>query len=258
LARFLRIVESERKKNESQIPKEKEVVIMVIILVALTIIVALSAQAISRYYARKREVISLELAREYGTVSPAVAVPVLGRVPQFPEDFYYHNGHAWMKFEEGNKIRVGLDDFTQQVMGNFDKIEIPLPDGELKQGEVAWKVSNGNRKLSQLAPLGGTVVEVNEKLRRDPTLANRSPYEEGWILKIQAKALNKEMSELMDAFQFKGYFDQCKARLMSSFNNQTLGLAYGDGEEVIQGASSKLDERTWKMLVTQLFHSSTE
>jgi len=230
---------------------------MVIILVALTIFVAISARVIWQYLVREREVSRIELGR-YGTLSPAVAVPVPGRVPQFPEDLYYHNGHAWMKFEEGNRIRVGLDDFTQQVMGNFDKIEIPLPGGELKQGEVAWKVSNGNQKLSQLAPLGGTVVEVNEKLRRDPTLANRSPYEEGWILKIQAKALNKEMPELMDSFQFKAHFDQCKARLMSVFNNQTLGLAYGDGEEVIQGVASKLDEKTWKMLVTQLFHSSSE
>ena len=121
-----------------------------------------------------------------------------------------------MKFEEGNRIKVGLDDFTQQVMGNIDEIEIPLPGGKLNQGEVAWKIRHGERTLSQLAPLGGTVVEVNEKLRRDPTLANRSPYEEGWILKIQTKVLSKEMPELMDSFQFKAHFDQCKATLMSS------------------------------------------
>ena len=30
-----------------------------------------------------------------------------------------------MKLEEGNRIKVGLDDFTQQVMGNIDDIEIP-------------------------------------------------------------------------------------------------------------------------------------
>jgi len=228
---------------------------MVIILVALTIVIAISAQWLIRYLVREREA---TVGRDYAILSPTLAVAVPGRVPQFPEDLYYHKGHAWMKFEEGNKIKVGLDDFTQQVMGTFDKIEIPLPGGELKQGEVAWKISTGNQKLSQLAPLGGTVVEVNEKLRRDPTLANRSPYEEGWIVKIQGKALNKEMPGLMDASQFKAHFDQCKARLMSSFNHETLGLAYGDGGEVVQGAASKLDEKTWKILVTQLFHSSSE
>ena len=231
---------------------------MVVILVVMTIFLAFLVHAILHRLALRRKVSWAKMERNWVGVSPAVAVPVPGRVPQFPDDLYYHNGHAWMKFEEGKRIRVGLDDFTQQVMGNFDQIEIPSPGGELKQGEVAWKVRNGNRKLSQLAPLGGTVVEVNEKLRRDPSLANRSPYEEGWILKIQAKALNKEMPALMDSFQFKAHFDQCKAKLMSFFNNQTLGLAYGDGEEVIKGVASTLDERMWKELVTQLFHSSPE
>ena len=221
---------------------------MVIILVALTFLAVILAQVVSRYWARKREVMY---------VSPAVASDS-GRVVQFPEDIYYHNGHAWMKLEEGNKIRIGLDDFTQQVMGNIDEIEIPPPGDELNQGKVAWKIRHGERTLRQLAPLGGKVLEINGKLKKDPTLANRSPYEEGWILKIQSKALNKEMLELMDSFQFKTHFDQSKAKLMSSFNDQTLGLAYGDGEEVIKGVANKLDDKMWKMLVTQLFHSSPE
>ena len=127
----------------------------------------------------------------------------------------------------------------------------------MTQGEVAWKIRHGERTLSQLAPLGGTVVEINEKLKRDPTLANRSPYEEGWILKIQSKVLSKEMPELMSSLMFKEHFDHSMAKLISSFNNQTLGLVYGDGGE-IEGLASKLDEKMWKMLVTQLFRSPSE
>ena len=102
------------------------------------------------------------------------------------------------------------------------------------------------------------VIDVNENLIKDPTLANRSPYEEGWILKIQTNALNKEMPKLMDSFQFKAYLDQCIAKLMSTFNSQTVGLAYGDGGEVIRGVAGKLDEKVWKTLVAQLFHSSRD
>jgi glycine cleavage system H lipoate-binding protein len=231
---------------------------MVIILVALTIFGVILAQAISHHLARKKEVSRAKLKRGWMEVSPAAVAADLGRVPQFPEDFYYHMGHAWVKLEEGNTIRIGLDDFTQQMMGDIDGIEVPPAGSKLNQGEAAWKVGHGKRKLSQLAPLGGRVVEVNENLKKDPTLANRSPYEEGWILKLQTKALNKEMVALMDAFQFKAHFDQDKSQLMSSFNNQTLGMVYGDGEEVIKGAANKLDESTWKTLVTQLFHSSSE
>jgi len=231
---------------------------MVIILVALTFLVAISAQVLIQYLARKRETSNANLERGVMNLSPAMAVSHAGSVPQFPEDVYYHNGHAWMKFEEGNRIKIGLDDFTQRVMGNIDEIDIPLPGGKLIQGEVAWKIRHGERTLRQLAPLGGTVVEINEKLRRDPALANRSPYEEGWILKIQTKVLSKEMPELMSSFKFKEHFDHLTAKLISSFNNQSLGLVYGDGGEIVEGLASKLDEKMWKMLVTQLFHSFPE
>ena len=78
---------------------------MVIILVALTILVAVSVRAFLDYLARKREVTRVETERDYGTVSPALALAVHGRVPQFPEDVYYHNGHAWMRIED-TSLRV--------------------------------------------------------------------------------------------------------------------------------------------------------
>jgi glycine cleavage system H protein len=231
---------------------------MVVILVVLTIFGFFLAHAISNSLARKREISRVGLEKSRMILSPVPVIPNSGRVPWFPEDVYYHKGHAWVKLGEGNTMRIGVDDFTQQVMGDIEGIEIPPIGGKLDQGDVAWRICHGKRKLSQLAPLGGTVVEVNEKLRKDPTLVNRSPYEEGWILKVQTKGLNKEMPKLMDSLQFKVHFDQDKAKLMSSFNNQTLGAVYGDGEEVIKGAATNLDEGMWKILVTQLFHSSPE
>ncbi len=231
---------------------------MVVVLVALTIFGIFLAHAISQRLARKRGVYRVGLEKRKMVLSPVAVAPAFGKVPQFPENVYYHQGHAWVKLEEGNTMKIGLDDFTQQVMGDIEGIAVPSPGGKLSQGQVAWRVRHGKWKLNQLAPLGGTVVEINQKLQKDPTLANRSPYEEGWILRIQTKGLNKDMPELMDSLQFKAHFDQDKARFMSFFNNQTLGAVYGDGEEVIKGAATKLDEKTWKKFITQLFQSSPE
>ena len=230
---------------------------MVVILVALTILSTILIGSILANLARKREVPSAVLRRGQMTLAPA-AMPVFGRALQFPKDVYYHDGHSWAKLEGGNRVRVGLDDFTQQVMGDIEDIEIPSIGSQLKQGEVAWKLRQGKRKLSQLAPLGGTVVELNEKLIKDPSLANSSPYEKGWILKIQPKAFSEEMPGLMDSFQFQVHFDRLKAKLRSSFNHQSLGMVYGDGGEVIKGVGGILEERLWKILVTQLFHTSPE
>lgn len=229
---------------------------MVVILVFMTFLTVILVKALLSHLARKRGVSRAELEKGRMVLSPVVAAS--GRVPQFPNNIYYHNGHAWIGLEERSRVKVGLDDFTQQVMGDIDEIEIPPIGSKLNQGEVAWKLRHGGRKLSQLAPLGGTVVEVNEKLSQDPSLANRSPYEKGWILKIQPKAFSEEMPKLMDSFQFQVHFDQLKAKVMSLSSNQTLGMVYGDGGEVIKGAAVKLEEKFWKMLVTQLFHSSPE
>jgi len=256
---------------------------MVLILVFLTFVFAIVAGNIFRHWVSKRE---MSVAKAQGASflyrlqedaqkSGDVPVPwlkrgdlalsptVIGqgyRSPlQFPKDVYYHRGHTWARLEgdqKGRAVKIGLDDFTQQVMGDIDAVELPPIGLKLKQGEVAWKVCRGKRKLGQLAPLGGTVVDLNEKLIKDPSLANRSPYDEGWILKIKPNNLGEEMPTLMDSFQFRVSFDQLKAKLRAAISHQSLGMVYGDGEEVVRGIADQLDEKLWRILVSQLFHST--
>lgn len=229
---------------------------MVILLVLLTIGVVIGVQAIVQHRKAQREAPAVWVEGERPSLSPALVTYPKGHVLQFPKEVYYHDGHAWAKIIERDSVKVGLDDLTQSVMGEIEEIEIPKVGSKLKQGKVAWKIRHGRRKLGQLAPLGGRVVEVNEKLIKNPSLANRSPYEEGWILKIQPEALGEEIPKLMDSLQTKMHFDQTKADLRYAFGHEALGVVYGDGEEVISGASDKLDEKSWKVLVTQLFHTT--
>lgn len=231
---------------------------MVAILVFLTFMIAIFIEVMAHRKTQKKEVQIALVKSEKVTLSPLLAIPKRTNTVQFPNDFYYHNGHAWVKLEGRDKVRLGLDDLTQKVMGSIDEIELPPLGKELNQGDVAWGIRHGKRKLGQLSPLGGIVIEVNEKLKREPSLLNQFPYDEGWILKIKPKALGKEMSALMDSFHARIYLDEIKAKLRSSFNNENLGTVYGDGEEVITEASEKLDEKWWRIFVKQLFHSSPD
>ncbi len=231
---------------------------MVVILVALTFTCAILIGMMIRRSVLEREAPRPVLRRDQIRLAPVAAVPAFERALQFPKDVYYHKGHAWAKLEGESEVKVGLDDFTQQVMGDIEGIEVPSIGSQLKQGEVAWKVCQGKRKFGQLAPLGGTVVALNEKLIKDPSLANLSPYEKGWILKIKPKAFSEEIPQLMDSFQFQVHFDRLKSKLRSSFNHQSLGVVYGDGGEVVKGAGGVLEDRLWKVLVTELFHSTPE
>ena len=89
---------------------------MVVILVALTFFVRIIARGVAKS-ARSRVALRAEVQRSQGHLFPAQAVNHSGRVLQFPEDVYYQMGHAWVKVEEGNRIRVGLHDSTKRGSG---------------------------------------------------------------------------------------------------------------------------------------------
>lgn len=231
---------------------------MVIILVALTFIGAILIGSMVRRSVLEREAPRPVLRKDQLQLGPVAAIPAFENSLQFPKEAYYHKGHAWVKMDEGSEVTIGLDDFTQQVMGEIEGIEVPSVGSQIKQGEVAWRIRQGKRTLNQLAPLGGTVVAVNEKALKDPSLVNLSPYDKGWLLKIKPKAFSEELPELMDSFQFQVHFDRLKGKLRSSFNHQSLGMVYADGGEVVKGAGGILEDRLWKILVTELFHTTPE
>ena len=54
---------------------------------------------------------------------------------ELAEDFYYHDGHTWARTEHGGRIRVGLDDFAQKLIGNIAEVELPAIGQEVRQGE---------------------------------------------------------------------------------------------------------------------------
>jgi glycine cleavage system H protein len=53
-------------------------------------------------------------------------------------------------------------------------------------------------------PVSGTVTEVNEALRADPSLANTDPLGQGWFFKLQL-GQPAELGALMDELTYAGF-----------------------------------------------------
>ncbi len=244
---------------------------MVVILVLLTFCFAILVSGIIRYRASRKgvsadnfsesvrmDIPSFWIERTDLVLSPAVLASSQSIPVKFPRDVYYHKGHAWVRFEGDEKVKIGIDDLTQQVMGEIEEIELPSVGMKVSQGEVVWKIRRGQRTLRQLAPLSGKIVEVNEQVKKDPSILNRSPYEKGWILKIEPITLREEKGKLMNSYQFQVAFDQVKAKLRSSIHPHNLGVVYSDGEGMIRGIAEQLDERSWKLFVEEVFHTTAQ
>ena len=116
---------------------------------------------------------------------------------EFPEGLHYHQEHAWARIEAPERVIIGMNDFFQKQAGEIVYVDLPFEDDEIKLGETCGKIQSGKWVGKLVAPLSGVVVEVNSALEDDPSLINKSPYDQGWIAAIKPENLEAELGSLM-------------------------------------------------------------
>lgn len=101
------------------------------------------------------------------------------------DDYYYHPGHSWIRFEHGGLVRIGVDDFAYRTLGFFSEIRLPEIGTRVKFNQHGWTARREEKIAPFLAPIEGIVVARNHRVMDDPDLAKYSPYEDGWLLMIE-------------------------------------------------------------------------
>ncbi len=113
-----------------------------------------------------------------------------------PEDYYVHGNHAWARVEYGARVRVGLDDFGNRLVGKADSVGLPSVGTRVKAGEQAYVIARDGNEAAVKAPLSGVVVAVNPDLQADPGCANTDPYGRGWAILLEPEDLRPELKGL--------------------------------------------------------------
>jgi glycine cleavage system H protein len=116
---------------------------------------------------------------------------------EFPEDLYYHRDHMWLKVE-GDKVRVGYNDWAQDAAGKLVSIKTRPPGRSVKAGKTLGSIESGKWVGSLKVPVSGSIVEINPELKNNPSLINESPYGNGWIAVIEPKNLEGELTDLIE------------------------------------------------------------
>ncbi|MFO6419642.1 glycine cleavage system protein GcvH [Hylemonella sp. W303a] len=104
--------------------------------------------------------------------------------------------HVWVRVE-GDIGVVGITLHAQDTLGDIVFVELPAVGRALAAGDVAGVVESVKAAADVYSPASGTVTEVNEALREDPALANRSPLDTGWFYKLRLSN-PAELATLMD------------------------------------------------------------
>lgn len=123
-----------------------------------------------------------------------------------PNDRKYTKSHEWVKID-GDLAVVGVTDHAQRAMGDVTYVEMPGIDRKVKQGDVCAVIESVKAASDLLAPVSGTVVEVNEVLADTPETTNQAPYGAGWILKLH-KINAVELASLLDATAYEAFIEK--------------------------------------------------
>ena len=112
------------------------------------------------------------------------------------EGLYYSESHEFVKVE-GDFAFIGITDYAQHALGNVVYVDLPEVDDEVTAGEEFGAVESVKAASDIIAPVSGTIVEVNDVLDDQPELLNQDPWE-NWIIKVEMSD-ESELDSLMDA-----------------------------------------------------------
>lgn len=106
--------------------------------------------------------------------------------------------HEWVNAAQPEAAIVGITVHAQDALGDVVFVDLPAVGTTFQQGDVTGVVESVKAAADVFMPVTGEIVEVNEALRADPSLANTDPLGAGWFFKVR----------LSDASQLDGLMDE--------------------------------------------------
>jgi glycine cleavage system H protein len=102
------------------------------------------------------------------------------------ESVRFTNEHEWVRFEDDDdEVVVGITEFAAGELGDIVFIELPEAGAAVTAEESMGTIEAVKTVADLYAPVSGVVTEVNAALEDKPELANDSPYDDGWFVKIK-------------------------------------------------------------------------
>jgi glycine cleavage system H protein len=110
--------------------------------------------------------------------------------------------HEWIAVN-GAIGTVGISDFAQKEISDIVFVELPKVGRSVKQKEACMVVESVKAAFDIYSPVSGRIVEVNARLEAEPQVVNQSPWDDGWLYRIEI-ADPKELGALLDAAAYEG------------------------------------------------------
>ena len=121
-----------------------------------------------------------------------------------PDELKYSKEHEWVRIGGGNDALVGITKFAADELGDVVFLDLPEANTVLKQFEKFGEIESVKAVSEIYSPISGNVLEINEQAINNPQLVNESPYDKGWLVKIDMNDLS-ELETLMNSREYEAF-----------------------------------------------------
>ncbi len=222
---------------------------MTVILVLLTFAIFLMID-----YARGEKLAKEPRVHGAANETAPRVIPALVAGFQVPENVRYHGGHTWALSESQDLIRVGMDDFASKLAGKIESITLPQRGRWVRQGQKIWTIFRDGKSVDMVSPIEGTVTDVNEAAAKNPELARKDPYGEGWLLKVQAPDAKINFRNLLGGELARLWTEASAMRLQKRIPAMATALAQ-DGGVAVDDLTAHMPDEDWAALTKEFFLS---
>ncbi|MCB2204355.1 glycine cleavage system protein GcvH [bacterium] len=123
----------------------------------------------------------------------------------FPENLKYTDSHEWVKVEDG-VATIGITEYAQGELGDVVFVDIPEARA-VTAGESFGSIEAVKTVSDLIAPIAGTITEINSELEGSPEIVNSDPYGNGWMVKMSIDN-EGDLDGLLDVEKYKALIGQ--------------------------------------------------
>ena len=121
---------------------------------------------------------------------------------KIPEELHYTEEHEYVKLaDEAGVVIVGITDYAQGELGDIVYVDLPDVGTTLARMDVFGTIEAVKAVSELFSPVSGEVVEINTALENDPSLVNKDPYGDGWMIRLRLQK-PAELDELLSAADY--------------------------------------------------------
>jgi glycine cleavage system H lipoate-binding protein/ABC-type phosphate transport system substrate-binding protein len=227
-----------------------------IITLAIVLILGFLIDYIIRYFSRRPAPV---------VIKPSSHQPVSQDNIVLPKGIYFDKTHTWAFLEQNGFVKVGIDDFIRHITGEISKIKMKNPGDKVNKGDEIVSIVKNGKQLTLYSPVSGIITECNRALESGASVINSSPYEEGWIYRIEPENWQREnqllsMTEKHRQF-IAGEISKIRdflAGLLSEGKGMEASLVLQDGGMLSDGILSDLEPEVWEEFQTRFIDPSRQ